>query len=184
MTKQKSEKPNGKSSKTDVIKLLTEDHKKVKKLFKRFEDLKDEKSSSKKAEIVKQICLELTIHSKAEEDIFYPAARKAIKDDDLMDEADVEHAGAKELISQLRTMSPDESHYDARVTVLREYIKHHIREEEGKIFPLIKKSKLDRQLLGEEITIYKDELSKKKKSVTKIAKKTSSTTAKKPRSRK
>ena len=79
MTKQKS-----KGSKTDVIKLLTADHKKVKKLFKGFEELKDEKKSSKKAAIIKQICLELTIHSKAEEAIFYPAARKAIKDDDLM----------------------------------------------------------------------------------------------------
>ena len=180
MTKQKSEKHDDKSSKIDVIKLLTADHKKVKKLFKKFDDLKDKKNSAeKKAEVVKQICVELTIHAQAEEGIFYPAARKAINDDELIDEADVEHAGVKELIAQLQTMSPDESHYDAKVIVLSEYVKHHVKEEEDSIFPMIKKSKIDRQKVGKAITLFKDGLNKKK-TATKPTKKTSATTAKKP----
>lgn len=108
--------------KADAISLLTEDHNKVKKLFKEFEDLKKSKTSKdKKSKLVKEICMELTIHAQVEEEVFYPAVRTAIDDQDLMDEAEVEHAGAKELISQLEEMSPDEDLYDAKVTVLSEY---------------------------------------------------------------
>src|SRR5665647_2448413 len=98
-----------------------------------------------------------------------------------MDEADVEHAGAKELIAQLQTMGPDESHYDAKVAVLSEYIKHHVKEEEGKMFPMIKKTDLDRQALGEEISIFKDELKDKMKMASKPSKKTSTTASKNKR---
>lgn len=185
MTQQKSKKSNGQNSKTDVIELLTADHQKVKKLFKEFKGLKDEKNNgAKKAKIVKQICRELTIHAKAEEEIFYPAAREAINDEDLMDEADVEHACAKELVAQLQTMGADESHYDAKVAVLREYIKHHVKEEEGKMFPMIKKTDLDRQALGKEISIFKGELKDKTKLASKISKKTSTAAAKNKRPQK
>ena len=89
--------------------------------------------------------------------MFYPAAREAIDDQDLMDEADVEHAGAKELIAQLQAMTPEESHYDAKVTVLREYITHHVKEEETEMFPKIKKSDMDRQEVAEGIKHFKEE---------------------------
>ncbi|MEP6605332.1 MAG: hemerythrin domain-containing protein [Nitrosospira sp.] len=185
VTQQPPQRPDGKNSKADVIELLKADHKKVKKLFKQFEDLKEKKNSnSKKTEIVKQICLELTLHAQAEEAILYPAARKAIKDEDLMDEADVEHAGAKELIAQLQTMSPEESHYDAKVTVLSEYIEHHVNEEEREMFPMLKKTKLDRQMLGERIRNYKDELKNKIPLKPNPLKKTSAVSGRTPQTKK
>ena len=85
--------------------------------------------------MVRKICNELTVHAQIEEEIFYPAVRKAIDDGDLMDEALVEHAGAKELISQLEAMDPEDELYDAKVTVLGEQIDHHVKEEEGEMFP-------------------------------------------------
>jgi hemerythrin superfamily protein len=141
-----------------LIKLLKEDHDKVSALFDEFEQLHEKKNSSgKKAEIVEQICQELTLHALAEEKIVYPAARKAIDDTDLMDEADVEHAGAKNLIKELQKMSPEDSHYDAKVTVLREYIEHHVKEEEGQTFPKLEKSGLDGAEMAEEVLQFKEE---------------------------
>lgn len=87
-------------------------------------------------------------HTQIAEEIFYPAFRMAIDDDDLMDEADVEHAGAKELIAQLVGMEPGDDHYDARVTVLGENIDHHVKEEQDEMFPKAKKAKLDLAALG------------------------------------
>ncbi len=146
------------TTRTDVINLLKEDHKKVKSLFAEYEELQEKKGSSdKKAKIVQQICTELTLHALAEEAIVYPAAREAIEDEDLMDEADVEHAGAKELIAELQAMSPDESHYHAKVTVLKEYIEHHVKEEEKKMFPQLKDSDVDRDQLGQEVINFKED---------------------------
>ncbi len=143
----------------DAITLLTEDHKKVKELFADFAKLaKGDGSDKAKAEVVQQICRELTIHAQVEEDIFYPAVRAAIKDDDLMDEADVEHAGAKNLIAQLEAMTPGQDHYDATVTVLGESIDHHVKEEEEKMFPKAKKGKVDTAALGAALTQRKHEL--------------------------
>ena len=143
----------------DAITLLMEDHKKVKKLFADFAKLaKGDGSDKAKAEVVRQICMELTIHAQAEEEIFYPAVRAAIKDDDLMDEADVEHAVAKSLIAQLEAMTPAHDHYDATVTVLGESIDHHVKEEEEKIFPKAKKAKADTAALGAALTQCKHEL--------------------------
>jgi hemerythrin superfamily protein len=142
----------------DAIELLTTDHRNVKALFKRFETLKDEDDSDdEKSEIVARICAELTIHSTIEEEIFYPAVREAIDDQDLMDEADVEHAGAKELIAQLESAEPGDDHYDAKVTVLSEYIDHHVKEEEGEMFPKAKKA-IDTQEIGAELAARKAEL--------------------------
>ena len=147
-------------SKQNAIALLTEDHKKVKQMFKDFEKLKEGKSTARKAALVKQICLELTIHAKVEEEIFYPAVRDAIDDDDLMDEADVEHAGAKDLIAQLESMAPGDDHYDAKVTVLSEYINHHVKEEQDEMFPKVRKAKVDVATLGERIAQRKQALKK------------------------
>ena len=132
----------------DAIAMLTADHKKVKKLFADFDKLKDAGSDEDKASIVDQICNELKIHTELEEEIFYPAVRKAIDDGDLMDEALVEHAGAKELIAQLEDASPEDDLYDAKVTVLGEQIDHHVKEEEGDMFPKAKKAKVDTEALG------------------------------------
>ena len=132
----------------DAIALLMADHKKVKKLFSDFDKLKGEGSDEDKLAIVDLICNELKIHTELEEEIFYPAVRKAIDDSDLMDEALVEHAGAKDLIAQLEDASPDDDLYDAKVTVLGEQIDHHVKEEEGDMFPKAKKAKVDTEALG------------------------------------
>jgi hemerythrin superfamily protein len=143
----------------DAIALLTADHAKVKKLFKEFEDLKEEDGSAEdKSVLVTRICNELKVHTEIEEEIFYPAVRKAIDDSDLMDEALVEHAGAKELIAQLEDMNPDDEQYDAKVTVLGEQIQHHVKEEEGEMFPKAKKAKVDGEALGVQMTERKAEL--------------------------
>lgn len=145
--------------KCDAVKLLIDDHKKVKKLFKDFEGIKDgESAASEKSAVVQEICKELTIHTKVEEEIFYPALRESIDEEDLMDEADVEHAGAKILITQLEGMKPGDNHYDAMVTVLGEYIDHHIKEEQEEMFPKAQKARVDMVELGERITQRKLEL--------------------------
>jgi hemerythrin superfamily protein len=141
----------------DAIALLMEDHKKVKKMFKDFEQLK-EGGDTEKSALVKNICAELTVHATAEEEIFYPAVRDQIEDEDLMDEADVEHASAKALIAELESMQPGDDHYDAKVTVLGEYIDHHVEEEEGEMFPKVKKAKVDTEALGAQIKRRKEQL--------------------------
>ena len=132
----------------DAVAMLMADHKKVKKLFSDFNKLREEGSDKDKSAIVYQICNELKIHTELEEEIFYPAVRKAIDDSDLMDEALVEHAGAKDLIAQLEDASPDDDLYDAKVSVLGEQIDHHVKEEEGEMFPKAKKAKVDTDALG------------------------------------
>jgi hemerythrin superfamily protein len=143
-----TKKAAGGAPEQDAVAMLMADHKKVKKLFSDFDKLKEEGSDEDKSALVEQICNELKIHTELEEEIFYPAVRKAIDDSDLMDEALVEHAGAKELIAQLEDASPDDDLYDAKVTVLGEQIDHHVKEEEGEMFPKAKKSKVDTEALG------------------------------------
>ncbi|HEX5611827.1 MAG TPA: hemerythrin domain-containing protein [Burkholderiales bacterium] len=151
MKRRKQPARNG--SDNDAIRLLTEDHKMVKKLFKNFESLRDgEGAAEEKSAVVRQICNELTIHAKVEEEIFYPVVRESIGEEDLMDEADVEHAGATVLIAQLERMKPEDDHYDAMVTVLGEYIDHHVKEEQEEMFPKAKKAKVDMVELGARIT--------------------------------
>lgn len=137
------------SGDTDALALLKADHKKVKSLFKEFATAKKQGGSSEvKADLVAQICRELRIHTELEEEIFYAAVREQIDDADLMDEALVEHAGAKDLVSQLEGMEPDEDLYDAKVTVLSEQIDQHVEEEEGEMFPEVKRAKVDTTALG------------------------------------
>jgi hemerythrin superfamily protein len=144
------QKGRGASSSTEqgAIEMLMADHKKVKKLFSDFKKLKDDGSNEEKAAIVDRICNELKVHATIEEEIFYPAVRKQIDDSDLMDEALVEHAGAKDLIAQLEEMGADDDLYDAKVTVLGEQIDHHVKEEEGDMFKKAKKANVDTAALG------------------------------------
>ncbi len=140
----------------DAIALLTEDHRKVQKLFKEFEKLGEE-DNARKTELVEKACAELTVHSTIEEEIFYPALREALEEGDLLDEAEVEHATAKELISQLQGMKAGEDLYDAKFTVLGEYVNHHIKEEQQEIFPKAKKTEIDLKALGEELLARKQQ---------------------------
>lgn len=160
MTTAKSGAKPGNESKTDAIESLMADHKRVKALFKEFSTLKQKSGDTddEKADLVQRICRELKIHTAIEEDIFYPAVREQIDDPDLMDEALVEHAGAKELLEQLEAMGPDDDLYDAKVTVLGEQIDHHVREEEGEMFPKAKKAEVDTAALGAEMARRKSEL--------------------------
>lgn len=149
-----------KSSSEDALKLLAEDHKKVTKMFADFEKMKKkgEEDEAAKQMLVEAACAELTIHTRLEEEVFYPAARDAIDDMDILDEAEVEHASAKQLITELSAMQPGDDLYDAKFTVLGEYVKHHIEEEEKELFAKVKKAKLDLAELGEELRQRKLEL--------------------------
>jgi Hemerythrin HHE cation binding domain len=142
----------------DAVTMLKDDHKRVDGMFKQFDKMKTD--GEEKRALVNMICKELKIHTTVEEEIFYPAVREAIRDDDLMDEADVEHESAKALIAQLECMRPGDDHYDAKVTVLGEYIRHHVREEHEEMFPKARKAKVDLKALGAEIAARKERLSR------------------------
>ena len=136
--------------------LLKADHKLVDSLFKEFEATKSDK---KKKQLVDQICKELTIHAQVEEEIFYPAVQKALKDHELVPEAIVEHSSLKELIAAVKGVEPDGDMYDAKVKVMSEYVKHHVKEEEKEMFPEAKDTSLDMFELGAKIVLRKEELS-------------------------
>lgn len=142
---------------TDAVELLKSDHREVENLFEEFEKLKDG-SSTKKGAVVQKICAALVVHATIEEEIFYPALREADVDTDMMDEADIEHAGAKALIGQLEEMKPGDDHYDAKVKVLSEYIKHHVKEEEAEMFKAARASDADLAALGMQMSERKAEL--------------------------
>lgn len=143
----------------DALDLLDADHRAVRQLFQEYRELaaNDAPEARRKA-LAEQICMELTIHAKLEEELFYPPIRDAIRDDDLMDEAEVEHAAARDLIVQILSMDPHEELYDAKVTVLGEYIEHHVREERDEMFPKARRSGIDLQRLGERLRERKREL--------------------------
>ncbi len=147
------------NSGTDAITILTQDHKEVQKIFKEFDKLKQNGGSDEeKSALVTRACQELTVHAQIEEEIFYPAVREGIEDQALMDEAEVEHTSAKDLIEQLESMDPGSDLYDARFTVLGEYINHHVKEEQDEMFPNARKAKLDLKALGEEMLLRKQAL--------------------------
>ena len=139
----------------DATTLLRADHKAVTELFEEYEK---SRSASRKKELVNQICTELTVHAQVEEEIFYPAVKEALKDKELVPEATVEHAGVKALIAQIEGQKPDGEMFDAKVKVLSEYVKHHVKEEQNEMFPKAKESKLDMMELGAQIAMRKEEL--------------------------
>jgi len=152
---------NGKGKPMDAIALLKADHRKVEDLFESYEK---SKSSSVKAKLAQQICMELTIHATIEEEIFYPAVKGQVEDD-MLDEAYVEHDGAKMMIGELLAGAPDDQFYDAKVKVLSEEIKHHVKEEEQRdgIFAQAKKAGVDMMELGGQLAARKAELMKQYK---------------------
>jgi len=150
---------SSKVKENDPIALLEADHREVEKMFKEFEK-KKEKDRDAAIELVGRICTELTVHAQIEEEIFYPTMREwgGDKMADLLDEAEGEHASAKDLIEQISSMSPDDELYDAKVTVLGEYVKHHVKEEEDEMFPKAKKAGVDMEELGRLLAERKQEL--------------------------
>jgi hemerythrin superfamily protein len=139
----------------NAIELLKHDHREVEEYFEQYEDLEDD---ADKAELSAKICQALKVHAQIEEEIFYPAAREATGDEDLLDEAVVEHAGAKRLIEEIESMEVGEDLYDAKIRVLGEQIKHHVKEEEEELFPEAERSDMDLKAVGEELEGRKMEL--------------------------
>jgi hypothetical protein len=141
----------------DAVALLKADHRKVEGLFARFERAKDAKM---KGTLAQEICTELTVHAAIEEEIFYPACQGKVEED-LSNESYVEHDGAKILIAELEASSPDNEFYDAKMKVLSEQIKHHVKEEERPgdgLFAQARKAGLDMDLLGEKLAARKEQL--------------------------
>ncbi|WPH16209.1 hemerythrin domain-containing protein [Variovorax paradoxus] len=146
----------------DACSLLDTDHRNVKKMFKEYEELTHSRAANvqqKKRELANQICTELTVHAQIEEEIFYPAVREAISETDLLDEAEVEHTSAKELIAQIEAATEVDDKFDAKVIVLGEYIDHHVKEERNEIFVKARAARgLDLVAMREQLAARKEEL--------------------------
>jgi hypothetical protein len=141
----------------DALQMLADDHRTVEALFEKYDNARGEAAQQK---IVQQICQELTIHAMVEEQVFYPAIRDVV-DDDMMDEAQVEHDSAKTLILSLQQGTPSDPYYDAKVSVLKEQVEHHVYEEErqrGSIFAQVRKADIDLVALGAQMAELKQQL--------------------------
>ena len=143
------------ASDADAISILEADHREVEQLFAAFEDASGD---AQKRDLAVAICVALKVHARLEEELFYPAAFKVLDDKCLVEEAQVEHASAKDLIAQTEASAPGEAFFDARVNVLAEYIDHHVTEEEDEIFPKCRKSTMDLVSLGAVMALRKQEL--------------------------
>jgi hemerythrin superfamily protein len=144
-----------KSSSPDALALLRADHKAVSALFEQYEK---SRAASKKKALAHEICKALTIHAQIEEEIFYPAVKAALKDKELVPEALVEHASMKALVAQIESQEPGSEVFDARVKVLAEYVKHHVKEEQNEMFPKVRNTRIDTDELGERLAARKQEL--------------------------
>jgi hemerythrin superfamily protein len=156
MSSSRKKSPSARRQHTDAITLLKADHRQVEEWFSQFEKA----AKSRKQQLARQICEALTVHTTIEEEIFYPSFLEATEDKDMHHEAVVEHAGAKQLIAEIQGMSAGDDYFDAKVTVLSEMIKHHVKEEEqpGGMFAEARKSDMDLQALGDELMARKKEL--------------------------
>jgi hypothetical protein len=139
-----------------AVSLLKQDHREVEGWFDEYEQLEED---AEKLELFSRIALALKVHTQIEEELFYPSERGEVEDD-LLDEALVEHAGAKKLIAEIEAMKPADELYDAKVKVLGEYIKHHVKEEEqpGGVFAQAKRGDVDLDAMGEKLKARKAEL--------------------------
>jgi hemerythrin superfamily protein len=147
--------PASSAKRKDATTLLRADHKLVDELFDEYEKAR---STSKKKQLVAQICTELSVHAQVEEEIFYPAVKRALKDKELVPEATVEHATLKDLIAQVEGVEPEGEMFDAKIKVLAEYVKHHVKEEQNEMFPKAKATNLDMLALGDKLAERKAEL--------------------------
>ena len=150
---------------SNAIDLLKRDHQEVDTMFKEYEDIKDGASDAEKEELVGRICDALTVHAQIEEEIFYPASRRALDEQEgkeLLDEAAVEHQTLKDLIERLESAPIDDPLYDAGVKVLSEYVKHHVKEEENELFPKIRSSQMDLGAVGQQMAQRKEQLMSKR----------------------
>lgn len=146
------------SKSMDAVALLKADHRKVEDLFDKFEKTHE---SERKKSLVEQICTELCVHTTLEEEIFYPACQAEVEDKDVVEESYVEHDGAKVLVAELMESAPDDEFYAAKVSVLSEEIRHHVKEEEKRgegLFAQARKAGLDLNALGERLMARKQEL--------------------------
>jgi len=152
-------------SDNDAINILKRDHREVEALFKDYEEQKDDGKSAAKTKLARLICEALTVHAAIEEELFYPAARRALEDDskELVDEAAVEHQSLKDIIGRLERAPVSDPLYDAGVKVLSEYVKHHVKEEENELFPKVRSLKLDLEGLGQTMLARKGELEDRKR---------------------
>ena len=139
-----------------AVDLLEQDHREVEEWFDEYDELKED--DKRKGELAEKICLSLKVHAQIEEEIFYPQAREATKDNDLIDEAVVEHATVKNLIGEIEAMEVGAELYDAKMRVLGEMVKHHIKEEEEELFPELEATQMDLDAVGKEIAERKEEL--------------------------
>ena len=150
-------KRGGSRSQPLALELLSADHRKVEDLFEQFEELKEKDDASRVA-IAQTICAELTVHAQVEEDLFYPWLRENLDETEMVAEAEVEHTTAKQLIAEIQPVGEPDEAYDAKVKVLSEYIKHHVKEEEDEIFPEVAGEKDELDELGQEMAARKSEL--------------------------
>jgi hypothetical protein len=134
---------------------LEQDHRQVEEWFAEYDELKED---NRKGDLAEKICVALKVHAQIEEEIFYPQAREATKDNDLIDEAVVEHATVKNLIGEIEAMEVGEELYDAKMRVLGEMVKHHIKEEEEELFPELEAAKMNLDAVDKEISERKEEL--------------------------
>lgn len=143
---------------TDAMEMLKDDHRQVEALFKEYEQLADSDDVAAKEVVVTEICEMLTVHAQVEEEVFYPAARQVLDKQDIIDEAEDEHADAKQLIAELEEMSPDDEAYDTTVRSLSDAIAHHVEEEENNMFPKLKHAGMETESLGEQMAERKQEI--------------------------
>lgn len=150
---------NKSSDKPLALELLAADHRKVEDLFEQYESAKEEEDEGR-TEIAERICKELTVHAQLEEEIFYPWLKENLDEEemDMVEEAYVEHASAKDLIAQIEGEGSPDAEYDAKVKVLSEYIKHHVKEEEEEIFEACSDMRDELDELGQEMASRKAEL--------------------------
>ena len=142
----------------DAVSVLTDQHREVEELFRQFEKLGSAASPEEKEPIVRTACEMLTVHAAIEEEIFYPTARDVEDTESLLNEAEVEHLTIQDLIAELDAMDATDDLFSATFTVLAEYVKHHVKEEEGELFPKVEKSDLDLDALGQELSERAHEL--------------------------
>jgi iron-sulfur cluster repair protein YtfE (RIC family) len=146
------------AARAQVIDALIDDHKRVKKAYRDFKKLDPQEDAERCQQLVNQVLMELQVHTALEEELLYPAIREAVNDTDMLDEAEVEHESAHTLIDQLQLMTPEDDKYIARFTVLCEYVLHHVKEEEGELFPSLEKARMDWQTIAGEIETRREEL--------------------------